>query len=670
MTLYHRRRRRRNNNQRRRRRYQPLPQRRDVLDIEREILGSNNHNHNNQHHHQQDSYDYMIGSDESGVGAIAGPVVAVSCCCPVLPPLAASIDDGCDDSYYYCIPLDLVRDGKRLSLDQCRAVYEHVVRHGPRVCQWACSILTPQEIDDAYQKNNTSVQQLVVERAFGDSVPRLAQSIVAPQGQGGRTEDSSTNNNNNDDEKAPTSTTRFYSIVDGPKAPPSLSFTTNNVDNDNNAAIHIQSRPWRQADATVYTVALASCLARAVHHQHMQQLAAQRPATPAVRYELESHGGYPTGRHLQLLHQHGPQPGLHRFSCRPVAQRWRHEQNRQQKQQQQQQQRRSSITTNGTENSGTTTLTLQKSDDTNGIDNNEMDRKSFVLSTAAGLAATLMMVLQPQPASAAAAPMAGLPAPGEIEAIVPTDPDGWSDVDNPVNGISKPLARLDSSSDQIFYQEPRFVEHVDEQAVRLLTEYIGRIILQQSEQRSDRVCTVLDLCASWTSHIPPAAATKSRRVAGLGMNAAELRANPALTEWTVQDLNERPFSPLPYRDNSFDVILCQLSVDYLTQPLAVCRELLRVARNGSGTVHILFSNRLFLTKAVAPWTARDDVDRALLVASYLHYCTRTNAATSSATTDFWWDGIGARDLSVRDQRGRIVGDPLYVVTATKTSGTS
>jgi len=248
-----------------------------------------------------------------------------------------------------------------------------------------------------------------------------------------------------------------------------------------------------------------------------------------------------------------------------------------------------------------------------------------------------------------------LPDPGEIEASVNTVE--WSTMDNPVLDVDRPFARLDTSKDALFYQEPRFVEHVDEQAVRRLTDYVGSVVQgQKGDDGSATPPAVLDLCSSWTSHIPNTTTNNNnnahpkQRVAGLGMNAAELQANPSLTEWTVQDLNENPV--LPYVDSSFDVVLCQLSIDYLTQPLAVCREVARVLKPGTGTVHILFSNRLFLSKAVALWTGKDDVDHAFLVASYLHF-------------GGGMEDIRARDLSARNKRGRIVGDPLYVVTGRK-----
>jgi SAM-dependent methyltransferase len=160
---------------------------------------------------------------------------------------------------------------------------------------------------------------------------------------------------------------------------------------------------------------------------------------------------------------------------------------------------------------------------------------------------------------------------------------------------------------------------------------------------------VLDLCSSWTSHISPDQPIP--RVAGLGMNSKELQANPVLTDWAVQDLNDKPV--LPYKDDEFDVVLCQLSIDYLTKPLEVCKEVSRVLKPG-GTVHIIFSNRLFLSKAVAIWTGADDIDHSFLVSSYLHFCGG-------------FEEIEAVDLSVRKGRQQqIVGDPLYVVRAKAT----
>ena len=274
---------------------------------------------------------------------------------------------------------------------------------------------------------------------------------------------------------------------------------------------------------------------------------------------------------------------------------------------------------------------------------------SSIISSSSIIIPTITIATQQQPANAAIRdPKTGilLPSIGEIESSIPQT---WDEDDNPFTSLSDTVsfARLDASDDKIFYAEPRFVEHVDEKAVESMTSYITDRLLQNGD-------SVLDLCSSWTSHIAPGK-VDLKRVAGLGMNAKELQANTALTEWTVQDLNENKNVKLPYEHDAFDVVMCQLSIDYLIHPLQVMKEVSRVLKPG-GKVAILISNRLFLTKAVGLWTGSDDIEHAYTVGSYLRYC------------GGGFDDIKAEDLSTRKKNGKeqmIVGDPLYVITATK-----
>ena len=262
--------------------------------------------------------------------------------------------------------------------------------------------------------------------------------------------------------------------------------------------------------------------------------------------------------------------------------------------------------------------------------------------------------------------------------------------------------RLDTTDDALFYSTPRFVEHVDEKAVQSMTDYISNEALACSVNVDDVPggLDVLDVGSSWTSHVSPSVVMTTttstqqhrrlRRLVGIGMNQEELQANPLLTERIVLDLNRRP-SPsaatttttttniLPFEDNTFDVVLCQLSIDYLTRPLEVLRDIGRVLKPG-GTIHILFSNRLFLTKAVGLWTGADDLDHVYYVACYLHFCdwdnnnkddnsNHNNAPLKKTTTNksSLFGNIRAKDLSTRTKGrdSRIVGDPLYVVVAEK-----
>lgn len=207
-----------------------------------------------------------------------------------------------------------------------------------------------------------------------------------------------------------------------------------------------------------------------------------------------------------------------------------------------------------------------------------------------------------------------LPEPGEIEEALPKD---WSSVENPLESDSTNLmSRLDSMPDSVFYSDPRFVEHVDDQAVQSMTSYITNEAIPNKEN-----VAVLDLCSSWTSHIDLQNREKPMRVSGLGMNSKELAKNPVLKDWMVRDLNENP--TLPYDDSTFDVVLCQLSIDYITRPLEVLKEAGRVLKPG-GTVHIIFSNRLFLSKVrkkAEPWTCSLRMsDPNLSVVFPLHQC--------------------------------------------------
>ena len=82
------------------------------------------------------------------------------------------------------------------------------------------------------------------------------------------------------------------------------------------------------------------------------------------------------------------------------------------------------------------------------------------------------------------------------------------------------------------------------------------------------------------------------------MNEEELKSNGILDDYIIQDLNQKNKNNailLPYDDSTFDVVLCQLSIDYLIYPLDVLKDVGRVLKPG-GRVAIFFSNRLFLSK--------------------------------------------------------------------------
>jgi SAM-dependent methyltransferase len=162
--------------------------------------------------------------------------------------------------------------------------------------------------------------------------------------------------------------------------------------------------------------------------------------------------------------------------------------------------------------------------------------------------------------------------------------------------------RADPGDDAGFYGPPRLVQHIDDGAIAAVGAFYDEVGVTGD---------VLDLMSSWVSHLR----TRPRRLTVLGMNAAELDANPMADVRVVHDLNADPVLPFP--DASFDTALCTVSIDYLTRPVAVCAEVGRVLRPG-GTFALTFSNRCFPTKAIRGWLGADDRGRAAIVATYLH----------------------------------------------------
>jgi len=190
------------------------------------------------------------------------------------------------------------------------------------------------------------------------------------------------------------------------------------------------------------------------------------------------------------------------------------------------------------------------------------------------------------------------------------------------------LNRLDNSDDSAFYEEPRFVTHIDDGAIASLKKYYQEEFTQLNKDSLD----VLDLCSSWISHLPEN--MKYGKVVGVGMNEKELAKNNQLTDFVVQNLNDNP-DMSQFDDNSFDVVCNVVSVDYLTKPLEMFQEMSRILRP-QGISLMSFSNRCFPTKAVAMWLQADDIGRLTIVGSYYHYSAK-------------WSSIEALDLKETQQ---------------------
>ena len=162
---------------------------------------------------------------------------------------------------------------------------------------------------------------------------------------------------------------------------------------------------------------------------------------------------------------------------------------------------------------------------------------------------------------------------------------------------------MDESDDELFYEFPRLVLHIDDHAIADVSTIYGALLPRNSE--------ILDLMSSWRSHLP--SALELKRVVGLGLNRAEMAENPALTDVVIHNVNRQP--RLPFEDASFDGAVMTVSVQYLTRPLEVFADVARVLRPGAPFI-VTFSNRMFPTKAIALWQMASEQQRPEIVRSY------------------------------------------------------
>jgi len=196
--------------------------------------------------------------------------------------------------------------------------------------------------------------------------------------------------------------------------------------------------------------------------------------------------------------------------------------------------------------------------------------------------------------------------------------------------------RVDESPDPEFYSFPRKVVHIDDAAIEAIKQFFAEMLPPNG--------VILDLLSSWRSHWPPE--LPKQRLVGLGLNAEEMAENSHLDEYVVHDVNANP--RLPFDDDLFDAVVLTVSIQYLTQPIEVFRDVNRILKPG-GLFAVIFSNRMFPTKAVAVWRAMGDDQHFKLVNSYFHYAGN-------------FVGLEAQD---RTPQVDDYTDPVYVVMARK-----
>ena len=212
-------------------------------------------------------------------------------------------------------------------------------------------------------------------------------------------------------------------------------------------------------------------------------------------------------------------------------------------------------------------------------------------------------------------------------------------------GLDAPLDKPLGVNDAVFYATPRKVAHVDSQARENIANVYARLLPGRKR--------ILDLMASWQSHLPDGVTAT-----GLGMNEEEMSENPALPSHVAHDLNADP--TLPFEDRAFDAVICSLSVEYLTRPLEVFREIARVLEPG-GLCVMVFSHRWFPDQAVRIWTELHEFERAGLVTEYFRQSGGFKDL-STLSVRGW-----PRPMDARDRYYPMIqhSDPVHAVWAVK-----
>ncbi|MCJ1398855.1 hypothetical protein MMC11_002056 [Xylographa trunciseda] len=187
---------------------------------------------------------------------------------------------------------------------------------------------------------------------------------------------------------------------------------------------------------------------------------------------------------------------------------------------------------------------------------------------------------------------------------------------------ARDFQRQDESPDTSFYSSPRYVTHIDDHAISALRAYYAATLPATGR--------VLDFCSSWISHFPTALEARAVQTArgelsdgdealevvGMGINAAELGANPILAQRVLRDLNADP--AIPAEVGALDAATCVVSIDYLVRPREVLASLRERVKKG-GAVHLVVSNRCFPTKAVGRWLRVGEQEKLLMVGDYLYW---------------------------------------------------
>lgn len=199
--------------------------------------------------------------------------------------------------------------------------------------------------------------------------------------------------------------------------------------------------------------------------------------------------------------------------------------------------------------------------------------------------------------------------------------------------VHNALHHEDVEDDEEFYEQPDHSHHFGNRSMMALSSFYADFLPSIGVVRQ-----LVEIAAGWDSHLPSSYMPTS--LVGMGMNKQELDKNHRLSQRIVQNLNTNPV--LPFLDGSVDAFLTSEGAHYLTSPIEVFREMRRALKPG-GVVVASFTNKQSTPKKVVKaWRKIGDLERCVMLMSYLKYS--------------GFERYEAYEVDTGDEK-----DPLYVI---------
>jgi len=180
-----------------------------------------------------------------------------------------------------------------------------------------------------------------------------------------------------------------------------------------------------------------------------------------------------------------------------------------------------------------------------------------------------------------------------------------------------PFARKIEEDDGLFYDAIETTIPVDQVAIEQLQQFYREHISDNS--------SVLDLMAATESYLPET--LKNIDLTGLGVKEDDLNSNKQLNHSILHNINTQP--ELPFKEETFDAVICSFGIEYITQPIKIFEQVARILKPG-GVFLVAFSDRFFDKKAIALWDDLHSFERMGLVLEYFRQTDQFNALQSQS----------------------------------------